>query len=143
MLDTRHTDATLTAQGAERQTSLARAISDQLVKLYATYLGRGPTRSRATLTAELVIVTFSETMTRVEQHFVAAGEVEAVQSMRRTFHRATRQQAIDIVERTAQRTVASYMADIDAQANIALLAFVLDPVSEAQASAHPEARRSP
>jgi uncharacterized protein YbcI len=125
----------------DRPPSTPTLISNQLVKLYATYLGRGPTRSRATLTADLLIVTFGETMTRAEQHLVAAGEADAVQSMRHTFHRATRQQAIDIVERTLQRTVESYLADIDTQANIALLAFVLTPTAPDNGlSAHAAAR---
>ena len=117
--------ATAQSEVADRRPSPAMAISNQLVKLCATYLGRGPTRSRTTLAGDLVVVTFGETMTRAEQHLVAAGEAEAVESMRRTFHRATRRQAVEIVERALQRTVASYMADIDTQANVSLLAFVL------------------
>jgi uncharacterized protein YbcI len=130
MLETRRTAEDSSVQRADRPSSPALAISNQLVKLFATYLGRGPTRSRATVTDDLVVVTFGEAMTRAEQHLVAAGEAEAVQSMRRIFHRSTRHQAIEIIERALQRTVKSYMADIDTHANIALLAFVLDPAAK-------------
>lgn len=120
--------------GAEwRPQSPGLAISNQLVKLFATYVGRGPTRARTTFAHDLVIVTFGETMTRAERQLIAAGEVEAVRSMRQTFHRAMRQQAIEIVQQVLGRTVHAAMADIDTDANIALLAFVLDTTADPDA----------
>lgn len=110
-----------------RASSPAVAISNQLVRLLAHYVGRGPTKARATLSQNLVVVTFGDTMTRAELNLVAAGEAEAVASMRRVFQAAMREEAVRGVEETLGRTVIAYLADIDTSANIALVAFVLAP----------------
>jgi uncharacterized protein YbcI len=102
-------------------------ISNQMVRLLARYVGRGPTKARTTLAQNLVVVTFGETMTRAEENLVAAGEAEAVSSMRRVFHATMRDEAVQMIEETVGRKVISYLADIDTQANIALVAFMLAP----------------
>jgi uncharacterized protein YbcI len=102
-------------------------ISNQMVRLLARYVGRGPTQARTTLSHNLVVVTFGDTMTRAEQNLVAAGEAEAVASMRRVFQATMRDEAVQIIEEILGRTVSAYMADIDTAANVALVAFVLDP----------------
>lgn len=114
------------------------------MRLFATYVGRGPTRARTAFVHDLVIVIFGETMTRAEQHLIASGETEAVRSMRQIFHRALRQQAIEIVQQVLGRTVQAAMADIDTDANIALLAFVLDtPYRDAEPLDRPIAATGP
>jgi uncharacterized protein YbcI len=71
-------------------------------------------------------------MTRAEQNLVAAGETEAVSSMRRVFHAAMRDEATQIIEEVVDRNVIAYLADIDTAANIALVAFVLAPLPGAE-----------
>lgn len=111
----------------ERPLGPAVTISNRLVRLLALYVGRGPTKARTTLSSNLVVVTFGETMTRGELNLVAAGEAEAVASMRRVFHATMRDEAIRTIEQVLDRTVSAYLADIDTAANVALVAFVLDP----------------
>ena len=104
-------------------------ISNHMVRLLARYVGRGPTKARTTLANNLVVVTFGETMTRAEENLVAAGEGEAVASMRRVFKATMRNEAVGIIEETLARPVIAYLADIDTTANIALIAFVLAPLA--------------
>jgi uncharacterized protein YbcI len=96
-----------------------------MVRLLARYVGRGPTKARTTLNQNLVVVTFGDTLTRAEENLVAAGEGEAVASMRRVFHATMRGEAVQIVETVLGRTVNAYLADVDTDANVALVAFVL------------------
>jgi uncharacterized protein YbcI len=100
-----------------------------MVRLLARYVGRGPTKARTTLSHNLIVVTFGETMTRAELNLVAAGEAEAVATMRRVFQATMRDEAVRMIERIMGRTVIAYLADIDTTADIALVAFVLAPRS--------------
>src|SRR5206468_3671214 len=105
-----------------RQFGAALTISNQMVRLLAQYVGRGPTKARTTLNQNLVVVTFGDTLTRAEENLVAAGEAEAVVSMRRVFHNTMRDEAVQIVEEISGRAVAAFLADIDTGADIAILA---------------------
>jgi uncharacterized protein YbcI len=102
-------------------------ISNQMVRLLARYVGRGPTKARTTLSHNLVAVTFGDTMTRAEQNLVAAGEAEAVAAMRRVFQATMREEAVRTIEEILGRSVIAYLSDIDTDANVALVAFVLAP----------------
>jgi uncharacterized protein YbcI len=101
-----------------------------MVRLLARYVGRGPTKARTTLRQNLVVVTFGDTMTRAELNLVAAGEAEAVASMRRVFHLTMRDEAVRAIEEVLGRAVVAYLADIDTAANVALVAFVLAPPTD-------------
>jgi uncharacterized protein YbcI len=111
---------------AQRPFSTAAAISNQLVRLFARYFGRGPTKARTTLNTNVALVTLADTMTRAEENLVAAGDAEAVRSMRRTLQRTMRQEAVEAVEQLLGRRVTAYMADIDTDANIAVVVFILE-----------------
>ncbi len=116
-----------------RSFSPAVAISNHMVRLLADYVGRGPTKARTTLNTNLVVVTFGDTMTRAERNLVAAGEADAVLSMRRVFEATMRAEAVRGVEELLDRKVIAYMADIDTEANIAMMAFVLEARAESHA----------
>jgi uncharacterized protein YbcI len=105
-------------------------MSNQMVRLFARYFGRGPTKARTTLNTNIAVVTMADTMTRAEQNLVAAGEAEAVRAMRRTLQRTMREEAVTAVEDIVDRRVIAYMADIDTEANIAIVAFVLEAQRE-------------
>jgi hypothetical protein len=68
--------------------SPAAALSNQMVRLMARYIGRRPTKTRATLNANLAVVTFGDTLTREEWSLLAAGHGEMIVSMRRILHHA-------------------------------------------------------
>jgi uncharacterized protein YbcI len=106
------------------------AISNRMVRLLASYMGRGPTRARTTLATNLVVVVFGDAMTRAERNLVAAGEPEAVVSMRRVLHGRMRGEAIVAVEEIVGAKVIACLSDIDTEADIAVLAFALEPAEQ-------------
>ena len=69
-------------------------------------------------------------MTRAEESLAAAGESEAVRSMRRTLERQMRQEAVEAVEKIVGRKVIAYLSDIDTDADVAALVFTLEPRPE-------------
>jgi uncharacterized protein YbcI len=119
-----------TAQPEQRTFSPAVAISNHMVKLLANWVGRGPTKARTTLNPNLVVVTFGDTMTRAESNLVATGAAAQVRNMRRIFHTEMREEAISGVEALLDRKVVAYMSDIDTDANVAMMAFVLEPPAD-------------
>ena len=114
----------------ERPQSPAAAISNQMVYLFSKYFGRGPTRARTTLNTNVVLITMSDTLTKAEQNLIAAGEAEAVRSLRRTLQGSMRAEAVAAIEEILRRKVVGYMADVDTDANMGVVAFVLAPVVE-------------
>jgi len=109
-----------------RAMSPAVAISNHMVRLLAHYVGRGPTKARTTLGSNLVVVTLGDILTRAERNLLEFGEADTVVSTRRAFHGAMREEAVSAVQDIVERRVIGYMADVDTEANMAMIAFVLE-----------------
>jgi uncharacterized protein YbcI len=101
-------------------------VSGAIVRLFSRYAGRGPTKARTTLNANLVAVVLENALTTAELTLVAAGEVEPVKAMRRKYHDAMREKMIEAVERIVDRKVVTLLSDIDPVANVAAEVFVLE-----------------
>jgi uncharacterized protein YbcI len=110
--------------------SAAQSISTQMVQLIARYSGRGPTKARTTLNTNLVVVVFSDVMTKAEHTLASAGQADDVRATRLRFQEIVRDEAREIVELATGRSVRSILADIDPDANTAVQAFVLDEIAE-------------
>ena len=110
--------------------SPALAVSNEMVRLLSRYTGRGPTKARTTLNTNVVVVTFHDTLTKGEQNLAAAGHVEAVMTMRRTFHELMREEASAAISRILGRSVTACLSDVDPIANVAAMVFILDAQAE-------------
>ena len=110
---------------------LAARISTEMVGLLRRYTGRGPTKARTYVDTNLICVVYENTLTRAEHNLVAAGEVETVIAMRRTFHEAMESEATRRVEQLVERRVLAYLSDIKPEADIAVDTFVLEPIQGA------------
>jgi uncharacterized protein YbcI len=114
----------------EQPGQTASAISRELVRLYSRKLGRGPTKARTTVNTNTVMVVFQETLTRSELTLLRAGQGTSVVATRLSMAEAMRSDATEIVESLTERTVTAYVPGLDVDANVAVLAFLLDPVPE-------------
>ena len=117
-----------TAQPESR--SAAAEISTGMVQLMSRYTGRGPTRARATVNTNVIVVVLEDTLTKAEHNLVAAAQSEAVTRMRATFRELMRAEAIELVERASGREVRAFLSDIDPEANVAAEVFILEPRPE-------------
>jgi uncharacterized protein YbcI len=109
---------------AERTSgTLAASVSRAVVRLMHEFTGRGPTRARAIMNANSVLVLLEDTLTRAELNLLGACESEAVVTMRRTYFAAMREQASATVAEITGRGVISMMADLDPDANMAVVFF--------------------
>jgi uncharacterized protein YbcI len=123
-------EATTDGRPSVRSGAPALAISNEMVRLLSRYTGRGPTKARTTLNSNIVVVAFEDTLTKGEQNLVAAGQQEAVLTMRRTFHQIMREEAGSKVQEILGRRVVACLSDIDPAANVAAMVFVLDTRTE-------------
>jgi uncharacterized protein YbcI len=106
--------------------SLPAAISRHVVRLFAEYTGRGPTKARTTIRDTLVVCLTEDTMTKAERRLVQEGEDALVVTIRRKFQTTMRDDLIGDVEMLTGRKVLSFMSDHDANHDYAAEVFVLD-----------------
>jgi uncharacterized protein YbcI len=106
--------------------SVAATISREMVRMMSRYTGRGPTKARTSVDANVVVVVLEDTLTRGELNLVAAGQAASVEQMRRSFHSLMRDEAVEMVQGLTGRRVTAVLSDIDTERNVAAQLFVLD-----------------
>jgi uncharacterized protein YbcI len=119
-------DARSAGEAGAGRGPISAAISRAVVHLFSERTGRGPTKARTTIDAELIVVLLHESMTRAEKTLVQAGKHDEVLRIRRTFQETMQPDLVSAVEDLTERTVVSFMSanaiDPDAAAEI----FVMD-----------------
>src|SRR3954454_16932192 len=106
--------------------SLGTAISNHVVRLFAEYTGRGPTKARTIISEDVVVCVTEKSMTKAERRLVQEGESDLVVTIRRKFQTVMRDDLVGAVEAVTGRKVVSFMSDHDAQHDYAAEVFVLD-----------------
>jgi uncharacterized protein YbcI len=105
---------------------LSADISSAVVHLFLKHTGRGPTKARTTLDADLVVVLLQDNMTKGEKSLVHAGKAAEVLQIRRTFQETMRGELVEAVERLTKRHVVSFMSANDTDPDAAAEIFLLD-----------------
>ena len=105
--------------------ALEKELSQAVVALFAEYIGRGPTRARAIVRDDAVLVLLSGTLSKAERRLVAQGEEMTVLTTRRTFQRTMRAEHVAAVESLVGRPVIAFMSDQQVEPDYAAEVFVL------------------
>jgi len=113
-------------QDAAARGQLSAEISSAVVRLFSKHTGRGPTKARTTLDADLVVVLLQNNMTKGEKSLVHAGKGAEVLQIRRTFQETMRPELVEAVERLTKRNVVSFMSANDIDPDAAAEIFLLD-----------------
>jgi uncharacterized protein YbcI len=106
---------------------VANAISSSVVRLFAQWVGRGPTRARTVLSGNLVTVVLEDTLTKAERRLVEMGRSEMVVDTRRTFQQMMRGDLVRSVEEFTGREVVAFLSDQSAEPDYAVESFILSP----------------
>jgi uncharacterized protein YbcI len=109
---------------------LSSAISNHVVRQFADYTGRGPTKARTVVRDTLVVCLTQDSMTKAERRLVAEGEADMVATVRRKFQQTMRDDLVSGVEQLTGRKVISFMSDHDSDTDHAAEVFVLDQAPE-------------
>jgi uncharacterized protein YbcI len=120
-----------TTQRAVKATgNLPLDIANAFVSIQKELYGRGPTKARAHVSREVVIIVARGGYSRAEQMLHSHGKDDAVEAGRRAMQQAAKPLAIAAVEELTGRTVCSFMSandpDLELQAEIFLLDNALD-----------------
>jgi len=104
------------------------ALSNELVALYKTQLGRGPTKVRSHWAGEdALLVTLEDSLTPAEHRLVEMGEHGRLRDMRTFFQYATAKEFIEVAERLTKRRVRAFVSGIDAVQDVSSEVFYLVP----------------
>jgi len=118
--------------------SLSAAISRHVVRLFAEYTGRGPTKARTSIRDHVVVCITQDTMTKAERRLVQEGEDELVATLRRKFQKTMRDDLVAGIELLTGRKLVSFLSDHNASTDHAVEVFVLDGPPQRQDALHTE-----
>jgi uncharacterized protein YbcI len=114
--------------GDGNQRSLLLDVSNEMVKLYKTQFGRGPTKVRTNWAGpDTLITTLENSLTPAERNLVAMGEHQRLRDMRTFFQYASESEFRGIVERLTGREVSAFVSGIDAARDVSSEVFYLKP----------------
>jgi len=115
----------------ERKDGLYAKVSREMVGLYKSQFGRGPTKARTAFAGpDCLICTLEESLTPAEKNMVALGEHQRLRDVRLFFQHATEDQFREIVERLSGRKVIGFISGTDTTRDISAEVFYLEPHPE-------------
>jgi uncharacterized protein YbcI len=102
-------------------------ICNAAVRLLREYTGRGPTKAKATINGDSVMILLGDTLTRGEQQLVATGKGDRVLQLRHDFQMVMRDELIEAVEHAVGRKVIAFMSQNHIDPDLAAEIFILQP----------------
>jgi uncharacterized protein YbcI len=103
------------------------AIANAIVRLHAEHFGRGPTRARAHVSEDFVLVVLEDVFTTAERTLVGGGRAEEVRASRRAFGDVMRGRFCAVVESAVGRRVRASFTEIHTEPEMAVELFFLEP----------------
>jgi uncharacterized protein YbcI len=100
-------------------------IATGIVRLQSEYYGKGPTKAKAYVTEDVVVVVLEETFTKAERTLVERGETEAIQQIRRRFQQSMAEEFRSIVEQATGRVVKAFLSETNLEADVSVEFFLL------------------
>jgi uncharacterized protein YbcI len=113
-------------EGSVGQGQLAATISAAVVHVFSEHTGRGPTKARTTLDANMIVVLLQNSLTKAERALVQAGKAADVLHLRRTFQETMRLDLVAAVERLTAGEVQAFMSANHIAPDTAVEIFLMD-----------------
>ena len=113
------------------QKLLLMQVSNEMVRLYKTQFGRGPTKTRTDWAGpDTLISTLENSLTPAERNMMAIGEHQRLRDTRMFFQYAAEEEFRSIIERLTGRKVRAFVSGIDTQCDVSSEIFYLMPAGE-------------
>jgi uncharacterized protein YbcI len=110
------------------ETSLLAEASNQMVRLYKDYFGRGPTKSRADWAGpDLLVCTLENSFTPAEKRMAEMGEHQRLRDTRLFFQYAILDEFIGTIERLTRRRVRAFVSGTDTEQDVSSELFYFEP----------------
>jgi uncharacterized protein YbcI len=114
--------------GTENGRAMLSAVSTEMVALYKTQLGRGPTKVRTDWAGpDALLVTLEDSLTPAEHRLVHMGEHTRLRDTRTFFQYASIHEFIEVAERLTTRRVRAFVSGIDTGADVCSEVFYFEP----------------
>ena len=106
------------------------ALANAVVRLHAEHFGRGPTRARAHIGEDHVLVLLEDVLTVVERTLAASGRADQVIATRAAFAEAMHASFVAEVEAICGRRVRAYLSRTSVEPELTAELFILEPAPE-------------
>jgi uncharacterized protein YbcI len=114
--------------GQDTTQSVTLRVSNEMVRLYKTQFGRGPTKARTAFAGQDTLVsTLEYSFTPAERNLAAMGEHQRLRDARTFFQYASEQKFREMVEEITGRKVRGFISGLDAEQDISTEVFYLHP----------------
>jgi uncharacterized protein YbcI len=129
-------DMSVSDTAAERDRSMLTDVANEIVRVFKSQFGRGPTSARAAWAgADTLTVVLEDTLTPAERTLARMGQHERLRDTRMFFQYASIEAMCEPVERLTGRKVRAFVSGIDTEADgLAVETFVLHPRGSTAAS---------
>lgn len=109
--------------------SILADVSREIVRVYARFYGRGPTKARTVLHNDVLVVVLEEIFTKAELVLIGAGQFAQVRAQRQAFQDEVEPLFRQVVEDVTGRKVRAFLSQVTEE-GVAAEVFVLVPDSE-------------
>jgi uncharacterized protein YbcI len=118
----------LTHDGHQADRSITMDVSNEMVALYKTLFGRGPTKARTSYAGpDTILVTLENSLTKSEQNLAALDEHGRLRDIRTLFQHSSEQDFTEVIERLTGRKVRAFVSGIDTHQDVSSEVFYLEP----------------
>jgi uncharacterized protein YbcI len=114
-------------ESTDAQVSKLAEISREMVRLYKSQFGRGPTKARSDFAGpDLLVCTLEDSLTPAEKRMAEMGDHQRLRDLRLYFQHATEDQFCQIIERVLERKVRAFISGMDTDKDVAAELFYLE-----------------
>jgi uncharacterized protein YbcI len=137
-------DGEVSPAGTADHGSVLAAVSNEMVSLFKSQFGRGPTQARANWAGDdILVVVLEHTLTAGERNLIDLGEHQRLRDSRTFLQYATVAEFCDPVERLTGRKVRGFLSATDSEVDgMTMETFVLHPPGYDGPSRSDAARRA-
>jgi uncharacterized protein YbcI len=114
-------------QRNEGPPSVNAKLCDAAVRLLREYTGRGPTKAKAMINGDSVMILLRDTLTRGERRLAETGKAERVLQLRHDYQVTMGDELVAAVEDAVGRKVIAFMSQNHIDPDLAAEIFVLEP----------------
>ena len=106
---------------------LVAALSNEFVRLFRTYYGRGPTQTRTTFVDDMIVCRMSDPFTTAEQTMIEIGRYEEVARLRAAVQERLHEEFCRVIEDRVHRKVIAHVSGVHSKPDLCVNVFILEP----------------
>jgi uncharacterized protein YbcI len=111
--------------------SLQMEVSNAMVRIYKEVFGRGPTKARTNFAGpDLLVCTLEDSFTPAERNLRDMGEHQRLRDLRLYLQYASEHRFRGTIEQITGRTVTGFISGIDAEQDLSVEIFYLEPETD-------------